>query len=101
MRANVNHNITPSKYANIGMLLPYGEILHADLQKAKIGSKVNFYDGTGILIEKTCISVNTEFANALSLQLYGIPIKTTVQKMIDNWKDRMFTDKIIYIVVNK
>lgn len=98
--ANVHHNLEEYPRRNIGILLPVGIYLHAGVQEARIGDKIKTADGKlATIIAKQEIGMESEIANAISMQIYNRPIKYIASLMHQNWGDEMDENIVLYLVV--
>ena len=87
-----------------GMLVPFGFYKNAALAEAYIGQVVYTMDEPPEQVKimaKAVISIKSQVAEALSLMLYGKSIDYIFNKMLKNWKSDIFTDMILFLVVEK
>lgn len=84
----------------IGILLPVGYFLHRGVREASVGDMVSTYDShTGVLMAKAEVGADTAIADALSWEIYGIPVKKLMALLRKNWGDELDPDVLLYIVV--
>lgn len=94
----ISHNFEDAPLRRIGMLLPLGEWKHIQLKDAKIGTIVSDPRGwEARIVAKTTVLADSEIAECLSQQLYGLPIKGIRARMERKWA--MDDDKLIYLVI--
>ncbi|MEG0560147.1 MAG: hypothetical protein RR513_06485 [Muribaculaceae bacterium] len=105
----INHNVAPSGKSLVGMLLPFGYIVHSDLIKYEgdriliadeiIGSEACFFDGVGIVIKASVIFAKSDVADTIAYQCYGYGIEQIYYKIYGNWGKKMNDKYLIYLVV--
>lgn len=98
----IHHNIEEYPKRNVGMLLPLGLYLHRAVYDAEVGDMVTTADGQEVaIVAKQELSIYSEVANAISLQIYDRPMKYVAAKLHENWGDEMDENIILYLVVRR
>lgn len=83
------------------MLLPCGLFVHEELQNSEIGEIVDLYDGRGRLVGVEYLSISSSLTNLLCKAIYKLPISIVFKKMFDNFGDRIYRDKVMFVVIEK